>query len=136
MLPSTVSPSWVNAAVRKVRLKLQAASTASLSDRQAASIKAVQAAVSPTIISQVLYPAPREDDLRAVLFHVIRRLGSGHERIEWPETVDVEAEWTGFERTGAPQSRIPPSSERAKYERILRSVSHQVTILYVHGGAF
>lgn len=129
-----MDPLSINAAVHKVRSRLQAASKASLLQRQAASIKNAPAMTSP-LASRISLTAPKEDDVRQALIRVIQRLGSGPETIEWPATADVEAEWTAYEKNKQPNpgQALP---EKDKNARTVESVSLQTTILYLHGGAY
>ena len=135
MPPSTVVPFPISVAVQRVRSRLQAASQATLSERQAASVRDVPAKGS-AVVSKVLLAAPVEDDTRQALFRAIERLGTGEEKIDLPRTVDVEAEWTGYERPDHRIDTFPDMSEKDKYSKIVRTASSQITILYLHGGAF
>jgi len=135
MAPSSTSPSLIAAAIQKVRSRLQAASMAILSERQATSVKDVPKRAS-SLVSKTLLPAPAEDDARQALFDTVKQLGSGSQILEWPKTVDVEVEWTKSENPKCQPTNGPVLSEEDGFARSAESISHQVVILYLHGGAF
>ncbi|KAI9824801.1 MAG: hypothetical protein M1832_001629 [Thelocarpon impressellum] len=86
-------------------------------------------------VSRVELPGPEHSVLQAVI-EAIRRLGDGSERFTVPEMRAVEAEWTGYRGgvgSSAPELRI---SEAEKYERMMKEVTSDVVILYLHGGAY
>lgn len=89
----------------------------------------------PMWISKVTLPRP-EFDVRDAVLHAIEAIGTGSETFDVPAIAAVEAEWTGY-RSGvdknAPQLDI---SEEEKYQELLKEVSSDMTILYLHGGAY
>ena len=123
------------AAIGKVRAKLRALSQSTLSERQAASLKETQV---PDVVwvSHATFPAPKEDDLRQAMIAVIRRLGNGDERFDWPETVSVQVEWTGQRFSHETKTSRSQISEEAKFLKLMQNVSSPMTIFYVHGGAY
>lgn len=90
----------------------------------------------PIWISKVTLTPPPEDDLRQILFKSVDDMKVGDEAYTKPELLPVEAEWTGH-RAGVtenePELRI---SEAEKYERLMKEVTSNVTVLYFHGGAY
>jgi acetyl esterase/lipase len=87
-------------------------------------------------VSKITIPAPGEDDIRQALFKSIDELKEGSETYTQPELVPVEAEWTGFRATAATTTPEPPTSEEENYENLMKEVKNDITILYVHGGAY
>jgi acetyl esterase/lipase len=87
-------------------------------------------------ISKVTIPPPEEDDIRQALFKSIDELKKASESYTKPEMVPVEAEWTGY-RTDSVKG-VPDSAqlETEKYEALMKDVKNDITVLYVHGGAY
>ncbi|MCJ1469429.1 hypothetical protein MMC07_008062 [Pseudocyphellaria aurata] len=81
-------------------------------------------------------PAPEEDDVRTTLVKVIDDLREGGETYTIPDLSPVEAEWTGHRANVDPERPRPDLSEAQHYEKLMAEVSSNVTILYLHGGAF
>ena len=135
MRPTSISPASTAAAVEKVRTKLRAKSQSTLSERQVLSLK--ETPIPDAVwVSHATFPAPKEDDLRQAMIAVIKRLGNGNERFDWPETVAVQAEWTGLRSPNEKETSRSPISEEAKFSKLMGNLSTQMTILYVHGGAY
>ncbi|KKZ62533.1 hypothetical protein EMCG_02939 [[Emmonsia] crescens] len=90
----------------------------------------------PMWISKIKMPKPAENSVLQSLIKAIEHHKEGHETYDVPEPADVEAEWTGH-RSGvgakAPQLDI---SEEEKYKRMMEEVKEDITILYLHGGAY
>ncbi|ODH28680.1 hypothetical protein ACO22_03899 [Paracoccidioides brasiliensis] len=90
----------------------------------------------PMWISKVTMPRPAEPSIIQSIMRAVDHYKEGHETYHIPELVDVEAEWTGY-RSGvnarAPQPNI---SEAEKYEQLMGEVKEDLTILYLHGGAY
>ncbi|KZF19761.1 hypothetical protein L228DRAFT_285699 [Xylona heveae TC161] len=117
----------------------------SVSEQQQRSIRAPPVR-GPMWISRVtLSPPPEENDVKRLLFTAIDQLNesdnandnkTGETAYEKPELVPVEAEWTGY-RAAAWRTTPEPSvlSEEEKYHRLMKEVTSDITILYVHGGA-
>lgn len=135
MPSATISVASAAAAIATVRAKLRALSQSTLSERQAASLKETQV---PDVLwaSHATFPAPKEDDLRQAMIVVIKRLGNGDERFDWPETVSVQVEWTGQRLSHEKDSSRSQISEEAKFLKLMKNVSSPMTIFYVHGGAY
>ncbi|KAK3177879.1 hypothetical protein OEA41_000011 [Lepraria neglecta] len=87
-------------------------------------------------VSRVTLPPPQEDDVRQALFQTIDRLSTKSETYTKPASVPVEGEWVGHRRNVDAQAPEPTLTEREKYDGLMRDVSSEVTMLYVHGGAF
>ena len=89
-------------------------------------------------ISKVALPAPPdEEDILSLLTSAIDALkDNGSEQYTIPSVAPVEAEWTGYRR-GVPVDRPRPDlSEAQHYQKLMAEVTSEVTILYLHGGAF
>ncbi|OAX81988.1 hypothetical protein ACJ72_03664 [Emergomyces africanus] len=90
----------------------------------------------PMWISKVKMPKPTENSVLQALIKAIEHHKEGHETYAVPELADVEAEWTGH-RSGvnakAPQPDIP---EAEKYKHMMEDVKEDISILYLHGGAY
>lgn len=54
----------------------------------------------------------------------------------FPESVPVEAEWTGYRAQATEDSRLPAISEEEKYAEMMKEVTTSTTVLYFHGGAY
>jgi acetyl esterase/lipase len=87
-------------------------------------------------ISKITIPLPGEDDIRQALFKCIDELKKGSETYTKPELVPIEAEWTSFRANAAAMTPEPSISEAEKYENLMKEVKNDITILYVHGGAY
>ena len=134
MHKASVSASSAAAAVDKVRAKLRAKSQSTLSERQALSLRETQVP-DAVWISHATFPAPKEKDLLQAIVAVIKCLGTGEEKFDWPETVHVKGEWTGQRSLSEQETSKSPISERAKFLKLMNNVTSRMTILYIHGGA-
>ncbi|CAL8582334.1 hypothetical protein XPA_008001 [Xanthoria parietina] len=106
----------------------------SVSQRQSNSQIVVEPA-STTWVSRVSLPTVEDDGVRQALFQTIRLLGAESDRFEEPSSSPVKGEWVGHrleKATGVPE---PCMSERSKYMGMMKDISVEVTMLYVHGGA-
>lgn len=79
------------------------------------------------------FPVVGDDELRRIFLQAVAALGDEVVRFELSDTHSVKAEWNGYQRS-QPQ-RESKLSERQAYDCLLRDVSSEVTVLYVHGGA-
>ncbi|KAK3342959.1 alpha/beta hydrolase fold-domain-containing protein [Neurospora tetraspora] len=100
--------------------------------------------ISGTIwVSKYTLPIPTEEDARAIhdtLNKVIDGLQDRDQpktaRIQLPEVLPVEAEWTAH-RPGVPKdAKLPDIPEREKYDEMMKDVKTPTTVLYFHGGAY
>ncbi|KAK1782214.1 alpha/beta hydrolase fold-domain-containing protein [Copromyces sp. CBS 386.78] len=100
--------------------------------------------ISGTIwVSKYSLPIPTEEDARAIretLTKVIDGLQDRDQpktaRIQLPEVLPVEAEWTAH-RPGVPKdAKLPDIPEREKYDEMMKDVKTPTTVLYFHGGAY
>ena len=90
----------------------------------------------PLWVSKVTLPVPEEEDVRMALVDAIEALKEGGETYTVPHIVPVEAEWTGY-RAGMDKHRHRIDlSEEQHYDRLMKEVTSNVTILYFHGGAY
>ena len=90
----------------------------------------------PLWVSKVTLPTPEEEDARIVLVNAIEALKEGEEAYTVPHNVPVEAEWTGY-WAGVDKHRLRLDlSEEQHYDRLMKEVTSDVTILYFHGGAY
>lgn len=91
----------------------------------------------PMWVAKVTAPVPTDDDVRQLLFRVIDEMKEfGDETYSQPESVAVEAEWTGY-RAGAGKDMPQPEgmSEATKFQHLMDETASPTTILYFHGGA-
>lgn len=93
----------------------------------------------PMWISKQTLPVPEEGttDILEHLEAAIRALASDESQLAYtlPSIQPVGIEWTGS-RTGAnKQAPRPDLDEEGQYERLMGSVTSDVTVLYFHGGA-
>lgn len=90
----------------------------------------------PIWISKASFPAPKDDDLRQALFEVVEQLGDGTQEYTKPEYAEaVEGEWIGFRRKEPPAEHAA-GDQKQNYEGLMRDVSNDKTIIYIHGGNF
>ncbi|KAF7899034.1 uncharacterized protein EAF01_008247 [Botrytis porri] len=99
----------------------------------------------PMWIAKYTIPRPQDDchdnerihGVKNALLKAIKELGTGDNVFVLPETVDVQAEWTGHRSGVSNFARRPDISECKQYEMMMREVTlNSPTILYFHGGAF
>ncbi len=107
----------------------------SISKRQESSAVDPEAK-GPVWVSRVTLPPPEEDDVRQALFETIDWLTTESEIYTKPASVPVEGEWVGHRRNVGAQAPEPTITEREKYDGLMGDISSNVTMLYVHGGAF
>ncbi|KAJ9151341.1 Lipase/esterase [Pleurostoma richardsiae] len=90
-------------------------------------------------VSKYAAPAPPETSVRDALVKAIdalRHEGTPGHELQLPETVPVEAEWTAYRAGVATDARLPPISEKEKYDEMMKECKNPTTILYFHGGAY
>ncbi len=122
-------------AVKKMRAFFAQSPMPSISTLQQHSLRE-RSVTGPVWISRVILPCP-EDTVRTVLYRGIKDLSSdGWETFALPSLMPVEVEWTGYKK-GLESSELEVSiSERSKYLNLMKEVTSNVTLLYVHGGGF
>lgn len=89
----------------------------------------------PMWVAKVTLPQP-EMDVRDAVLHAIEILGNGQETFDIPAAVAVEAEWTGYRRGVGKKEPQPDISEEEKYRALRKDITSDMTILYLHGGAY
>jgi acetyl esterase/lipase len=88
-------------------------------------------------VSRYTIPKPAEDDLRAALFRAFDALSEHGEHVDAPDVLPVGVEWTGFRADAADIDPEPAdASEADKYASLMKEVTSDATILYLHGGGF
>lgn len=87
-------------------------------------------------ISKITLPAPEEDEIRTALLATIDELKEGGEKYTVPLLAPVEAEWTGYRADASLDAPRLELTEAQQFDRLMAEVSSDVTILYLHGGAF
>lgn len=107
----------------------------SVSKRQESSA-ADPEAKGPLWVCRVSLPPPDEDDVRQALFHTIDSLCTENETYSKPVVAPVLGEWVGQRRNVDSQAPEPCISEKEKHSGLMKDVSSEITMLYVHGGAF
>ncbi|KAK3503535.1 alpha/beta hydrolase fold-domain-containing protein [Neurospora crassa] len=94
-------------------------------------------------VSKYTLPIPTEEDARAIHDTLSKAIDGLQDRdqpktarIQVPEVLPVEAEWTAH-RPGVPKdAKLPDIPEREKYDEMMKDVKAPTTILYFHGGAY
>ena len=78
-----------------------------------------------------------DNNLLQSLLKIIERLGEGNENFEIREVRDVQGDWLGWrQRTDVNKGELAAMGERARYEGMMGDVRSELTIFFVHGGAF
>ncbi|KAJ6096200.1 hypothetical protein N7486_006946 [Penicillium sp. IBT 16267x] len=89
----------------------------------------------PMWVAKITLPQP-ELDVRDAVLRAIEILGTGQETFDIPGIKAVEAEWTGY-RSGVDKKEPQPDiSEEEKYRALRKEITSDMTILYMHGGAY
>jgi hypothetical protein len=89
----------------------------------------------PMWVSKVVIPIP-EGDVLKILFRAIHGLCDGGETFTLPQLSAVEAEWVGH-RLGVDANALDPDLlPEEKYERLMSETKSDLTVLYIHGGAY
>lgn len=86
-------------------------------------------------MSRVALFSPEDDHARQMLLETIDSLSRTSEICTKPNPAPVKGEWVGHQRNVSPQAPEPNITEKGKYHGLMRDVSSEVTMLYVHGGA-
>lgn len=87
-------------------------------------------------VSKVELPRPRENDVLDSLLKAIDHHKDGDETYDIPSLDDVGVEWTGYRKGARPSDPQPNISEGEKYAKMMEEVEEDLTILYIHGGAY
>jgi hypothetical protein len=86
-------------------------------------------------VSRVTMPAPSEGALLDLLVNTIDSLKRENESYSRPAIVPVEAEWTGHRADVEDNAPEPSISAAEKYDNMMKEVTTDVTVLYLHGGS-
>ena len=89
----------------------------------------------PMWVSKVTLPRP-EIDVRDAVLRAIEDLGTGDEKFDVPGIAEVEAEWTGHRGGVGKHTPQPDISEEEKYCQLRKEAPSDMTVLYLHGGAY
>ena len=89
----------------------------------------------PVWISKVTLPPPPHP-LLDLLITAIESLKTGSEQYGIPLPAPVAAEWTGHRANARSDQPRPDLSEEQHYQRLMSEVTSDVTVLYLHGGAY
>lgn len=89
----------------------------------------------PMWVSKVTLPRP-EIDVRDAVLRAIDDLKTGVETFDVPAVAAVEAEWTGHRSGVGKHTPQPDLSEEEKYRELRKETPSDMTILYLHGGAY
>jgi acetyl esterase/lipase len=106
-----------------------------LSDSQASSVKD-PGVTGHKWISRYTIPKPKEDDIRQILFTAIEDLKEGEEAYTKPDLLPTEVEWTGYRQDVKDNEPEPDMPDVEKYKNLMKEVTSDVVILYLHGGAY
>ncbi|KAI9798165.1 MAG: hypothetical protein M1833_004914 [Piccolia ochrophora] len=123
--------------VRILRAYLNTDNPLPLSKAQHLSLKWLEAPVDDSMwVAPVAFPPPLDHDLGNQFRAAFDALKTGDETFTMPDLVPVEAEWTG-RRNRRGKAKPPKTATAAEtYERMMQEVESDVTILYIHGGAY
>lgn len=77
-----------------------------------------------------------ENNLLEALEQAINSLDDSVGKIPIPPLRNLEAEWTGYRTGVGGREPQPDITEDEKYDRLMKEVTSDVTILYFHGGAY
>lgn len=119
--------SKIQAVVRQIRDLVNSDSQATLSSRQAKSLKR-RPSRDTEWVERYLVPAPEENDLLSVLLQAIMDLGDGGEDFPVPDIEPVDVEWV------CPRGYHGGGRFEQQCESLERDCSPQ--IMYVHGGGY
>lgn len=89
----------------------------------------------PMWVSKVTLPRP-EIDVRDAVLRAIDDLKTGDETFDIPAIAAVEAEWTAHRSGVGKHTPQPDLSEDEKYRELRKETPSDMTILYLHGGAY
>lgn len=70
------------------------------------------------------------------LLQIIHCLSDGTEVFSKPTLNAVKGEWVGYRRSAVKEGNTAIDMEKANFENLGGDVSHGLTLLFVHGGAF
>jgi hypothetical protein len=90
----------------------------------------------PMWVANFTFPAPKEDDVRSLLFQVIDDLNEHRASYIRPESVATHAEWTGFRKGVGKDEPAPSISEKEKYEGLMKDTISPGVVMFCYGGAF
>ena len=125
--------SKVQRAIKAIRANWFPLIQPTLSERQALSTRDLPFK-GPLWISRIAFPVVGDYELRRIFLQAVTELGDGAVRFALSDTDSVKAEWNGYQRSKP--RREAKLSEREAYDCLLRDVSSEVTVLYVHGGGY
>lgn len=120
--------------IKLIRSFMNEPGTTSISKLQKLSIK------DPGIkgkmwISKTELPPPEEEDALRLLLDAVKGLGDGLNLCQIPQVTAVEGEWTGYRFGADDRSLRLDLLEGEHYERLMRDIKTDLTMLYLHGGA-
>lgn len=90
-------------------------------------------------VSRYVSPVPPETDSLDALLSAVEKLrdpAAPQAELRRPDIKPVEAEWTGYRAAATGDSRLPPISERERFDEMQKGVTSPTTVLYLHGGAY
>lgn len=99
------------------------------------------------IADATISPPPSSDEegsevsgLKGTVFKAVEAMAPNKESLRYtkPELVPLEVEWTGYRPNAGNDEALPNISEGEKYKRLMAEPTRtsDVTILYLHGGAY
>ena len=103
-----------------------------ISQLQEQSLK-VRPLKGPCHLIQDILPAPEEDDVRQLLFQIIRQLGQVE--YETPDLAAVPVEWISKRKSEGSDTAVHPPNKRDQLECLVQDTTIDLIILHVHGGA-
>ncbi|KAI9705275.1 MAG: hypothetical protein M1820_005273 [Bogoriella megaspora] len=92
----------------------------------------------PSWVSRTVFHAPPSDenDIEDLVTSAVRRLSKKGETAGFLGVKDVAARWTGYRKGAQNDDPEPDISEEAKFEGLMKDVTHPLTVLFFHGGGF
>jgi hypothetical protein len=76
------------------------------------------------------------DNLQQVVKEALDHLAPGKGRDSDFTVDDVDAQWTSFNPSGGERDPEPSISEREKYDSMMKDITTDIVVLYVHGGFY
>lgn len=123
------SPASIVKVTKSVRSTIETIGRRSVTAHQQETLKEVPV-VAPTVVSKWTIPTPPEDDVRQLLSRTIDLLNENNGEYVLPESIPIEARWTGSSKSG------PKLSDEEKYEDLVKEVTSPVVVLFIYGGAY
>lgn len=123
------------AAVDKVVKLFHNAKSSTISQQQAATSRD-RGVKGPVWVSRVTHPPPEDIDARAHFLEAIAGISRGDEAFTLPSYGPVQGEWVGRRHGVEAKTPEPACSEQEKFKSLMNDCTSDITIMYLHGGAY